>query len=252
MTTKKGLLYFSCALLALAMPTLLLLQIVSNKNTQDIDTLKFSNTQTWDVTPYASTQEINPDLLLQFNLDPPAKNSSTSTSIELKILHEYAKLRTNEKLNEITNELEFETTQFGKTTLGKLFARKPLTESVFRYALEATDPITMEAKKKYDRVRPSYLDNTLTTAIPVPTHPAYPSAHATNAHLTKHILEELDPEAASDYKEVAERISINREIAGVHYPSDSRAGENLAKQFYSQLLSDPYFVELLEAARAEW
>ena len=101
-------------------------------------------------------------------------------------------------------------------------------------------------------MRPSYLDPTLSTALPVPEHPAYPSGHATQAALIALVLSELDPENSAAYFTSADRIAQNREIAGLHYPSDSQAGKLIAQQLFPVLLRDEAFAQLLEEAKAEW
>ena len=82
---------------------------------------------------------------------------------------------------------------------------------------------TFVMKQKFNRVRPSILDKDLGHTIQIPTHPAYPSGHATGAYVIAYLLQELDPESAQTYLKAAKQITENREIAGLHYPSDSEA-----------------------------
>ena len=49
----------------------------------------------------------------------------------------------------------------------------------------------------------------------------------------------------------AERIAENREIAGVHYPSDSAAGKIIARQWADIELLDPDRKALIQAVREE-
>jgi hypothetical protein len=52
---------------------------------------------------------------------------------------------------------------------------------------------------------------------------------------------------------LAQRISENREIAGVHFRSDTEAGQQLAKDAFHGFLKEmPEVQDLLSAARAEW
>lgn len=217
-----------------------------------LDDITFSNTQTWNVEPYPYPEVASPIAFSQIKLDPPPQNSSKTTEAELILLHSYKTHRTKAKLAEIESELNFETTEFGTSTLGDIFQSKPLTKASFEYMIQMTDPAVMEAKKFFDRVRPSYLDTDLKTAIPVPAHPAYPSAHAVNAHLIKFMLSELNPDLSEQYEDEAERIATNREIAGVHYSSDSEAGQEMAEQLYAILSKDNRFLELLTQAKNEW
>jgi hypothetical protein len=53
-------------------------------------------------------------------------------------------------------------------------------------------------------------------------------------------------------RRLADRIARNREIAGFHYPSDSRAGADLALAIFDTLKDLPKFAAAMTAARAEW
>jgi len=112
--------------------------------------------------------------------------------------------------------------------------------------------VMMRQKRKYDRVRPTFLDKNLTTVIPVPEHPAYPSGHATETHVYAHIFSELNPEKKELYFNTAKRIAENRELAGVHYPSDTKAGKILGEQFFEAFMKKDKFRALMKSARVEF
>jgi acid phosphatase (class A) len=113
-------------------------------------------------------------------------------------------------------------------------------------------PIILYYKKYFDRVRPSALDTTLTTLIPVPNHPAYPSGHAAESHLFALVFSDIDPDQSAHYVESAQTIAHEREIAGVHYPSDSVAGVALAEQFFLAIKNTPWYIHQRDKAKAEW
>jgi hypothetical protein len=52
--------------------------------------------------------------------------------------------------------------------------------------------------------------------------------------------------------ELADDIAKNRERAGVHYPSDSAAGKQLADVFVEEATKFPAFQNRLAQARQEW
>ena len=91
----------------------------------------------------------------------------------------------------------------------------------------------MLLKYHYDRVRPNYLDTTLEPSISVPGHPAYPSGHATQAAAIALVLGCVDPDNKAEY--ILNRVGYNRELGGVHYPSDSVAGEKLAEAMVEEV-----------------
>jgi acid phosphatase (class A) len=107
-------------------------------------------------------------------------------------------------------------------------------------------------KQRYNRVRPSFLRPEIGHLFPIPGHPAYPSGHATQAFAIAYLLQELDPDHAGTYRADALRIGRNREIAGLHYPSDTDAGQQVARQVVDALLGEPRFLSLLKSAKAEW
>ena len=67
-----------------------------------------------------------------------------------------------------------------------------------------------------------------------PGHPSFPSGHSTMAHTLSKLLDKLS--AATELTDkVARALAFNREVAGVHYRSDSVAGECLAEAIVTQM-----------------
>ena len=144
-------------------------------------------------------------------------------------------------------------------------------------------------KNRVGRIRPSVLRPELDPPIPVPAHASFPSGHATQAYLVYLLLEHvlyrvveadggvsrstfydkyenvlaIDPEAHG-IRKIAENIGKNREYAGVHYESDTLAGQKLAEDLFhlivlnSEQTQDGWeyfsdmFKELFDEAVAEW
>jgi membrane-associated phospholipid phosphatase len=125
--------------------------------------------------------------------------------------------------------------------------------------------MAMHYKHVHWRQRPSQLAPALMPPVEVPGHPSYPSGHATQAHLMAECAILVLPAAmlplfADNLRALARRIARNREIAGLHYASDSAAGAALAGNIHA-FLQDPVaagvpfqasFLALLNAATAEW
>ena len=181
-------------------------------------------------------------------------NSSLRTEVELKLLHEYVLLRTPARIAQIKAEINADGIQIGPETITAYMEnpRYLLTGKAIDQVLSEINPIVMRVKTRYDRVRAHKLDPTLTTVIDVPTHPAYPSGHATQAYAVAFLLTILAPEHRTQFESDALRVAVNREIAGVHYPSDSAAGRLLARQIIDLMLQNPEFATLVESAKAEW
>jgi PAP2 superfamily len=70
-----------------------------------------------------------------------------------------------------------------------------------------------------------------------PGHPAFPSGHATVAYVFAYLIAALDTaQDHSGLEEVARQVAQRREIAGVHFPSDSAGGKHLARQMVDKML----------------
>ena len=121
--------------------------------------------------------------------------------------------------------------------------------------------VSMYYKGFYKRPRPSELCPALFPPIVVPGHASFPSGHATQARLMARCMgDALNglPQRnvmVDDLKTLARRIRRNREIAGLHYKSDSVAGRALADGILPLLRALPangWYMNAIAAARAEW
>ena len=221
------------------------------------DALRFSNTQEWDPDFYEAATSPAPTLggsAFDAAVPAPPANISEETEIEIAGLYKLTPERSEVKKAEIELERSFLDADFHGLTYNELFTDEARPETAL--LLQKIEPlfkvVVMREKLEHDRVRPSHLDPELSTTIPVPLHPAYPSGHASRAYLIAFILGELQPDRADLYLVDAARIARNREVAGVHYPSDAVAGKMLAEQFFAALKADAELGPLLENAKTEW
>jgi membrane-associated phospholipid phosphatase len=113
--------------------------------------------------------------------------------------------------------------------------------------LEVTEIIGLTYKHRFNRPRPNLIEVRLRPALPVPSHAAYPSNHSFQSFSVANIIQRIVPEhpgvAALFHR--ARRVAENREWAGLHYPSDTEAGQALAARV------TPYLVEALDSAMRE-
>jgi membrane-associated phospholipid phosphatase len=111
----------------------------------------------------------------------------------------------------------------------------PYTTKVLGIASLVGTFVAMYYKALYRRPRPSQLCPALLPPIEVPGHASFPSGHSTQAHLMalcmNDVLNGLPQQATivDDLWTLADRIARNREIAGLHYASDTLAGVCLAQ-----------------------
>lgn len=221
------------------------------------NSLTFTNTQTWDAELehlQYQTPTIIGDAYKEISITDAPVNTSSITKKDLEVLHDDIQLRDEETLARINAERKLVNAYFGEKTYGEIISTTtmPYTSYFIQESLHELSFLIIKFKSSYNRVRPSYLDPTLTTTIDVPQHPSYPSGHATESYFVALMLSELDPDNAETYREAAYRIAKGREIAGVHYPTDSEAGRSLATQYFDILKETPWYKTHLDFAKREW
>jgi membrane-associated phospholipid phosphatase len=130
-------------------------------------------------------------------------------------------------------------------------------------------------KRHFHRARPSQFSPALLPPIDVPGHASFPSGHATQSMLIALCLEQVMPAAVSTpfsvnapdnppppnpgispLQQMAARIARNREVLGLHYPSDSKAGRLLAIETFNILMQCPTINDpangVIARAKKEW
>jgi acid phosphatase (class A) len=222
-----------------------------------VDGLTFTNTMKWDpslLAEVSKTAHFIPNFKDQITLPPPPSNSSIETKHEIDTLLTYQKNRTGAQVSTIKDQMLPETIIFGGNTMASYFYPRiyPKTAPLLTDAFADLSIVMFTEKAYFNRVRPSALDPRVQPAIEVPGHPAYPSAHSTQLHFMALFFGELRPSEATSLWTEADAIAKNREIAGVHYPSDSAAGVLLAKQVFTLMMANPEFKKRFDDARSEW
>jgi hypothetical protein len=126
------------------------------------------------------------------------------------------------------------------------------TYSLFFTILALCEYVGLIYKDRFSRTRPNQFDPRLRPLLPNPSHSSYPSNHAFQCFSIAYAFSSLLPEhpGSAELFNAAQRVAGNREWAGLHYPSDTEAGKELARRFL------PYLAEacadMLGAAREEW
>jgi hypothetical protein len=136
----------------------------------------------------------------------------------------------------------------------------PATVYLCTVALRIASFQAMHYKYGFDRARPSRLSPKLMPPIAPPGHASFPSGHATQARLIALCLEKVMPGALipanpqdGPLRRMADRIARNREVLGLHYPSDSVAGKALADKTFALMLPLPKVANpLIAVAQTEW
>jgi membrane-associated phospholipid phosphatase len=93
-----------------------------------------------------------------------------------------------------------------------------------------------DSKYAYNRRRPSEADRKLASAVPLPQSPSYPCEYSVAAAAGSAVLAHLFPTEAKRFAEAAEEAARSRVMAGVAYPSDTRAGLDLGKAVAARVI----------------
>lgn len=238
-----------------AIYSILILTAISCSNLSNTSERRFSNTMTWDkdywnMTTHPLTVISDKDV---FVLPPPPGNTSEETKKELQHLLALQAARTPETEAEIKTQVNFKEITFD------CFQIKNLMDTKYQYLPKIFEMVTLDLvgtitrqKRIYDRVRAIYLEKGLTTVVPNPGHPAYPSGHSTEMHFYAHVFSEMNPTHKDIYFKNAKRVAENRELAGVHYPSDTKAGVLLSEQFFKAVMKNEKFNKLVKNAAVEF
>lgn len=171
----------------------------------------------------------NPCLIEGF--EPKLQPPPPSNFLDVQRLHVMTSLRSEFALREINEEADDPTPKFWEVA-GISPADNPNLQKTIAIIQPLTASIVLDLKAKYARTRANDVDPSLKTAIPVPWHKAYPSGHATQSFITALAFTNVFPEKSDAFMRLAAKVAINREIAGLHYTSDSDVGAILAEQIW--------------------
>ncbi len=106
-------------------------------------------------------------------------------------------------------------------------------------------------KSLYQRPRPFVTYPQITPCVKVHNSFSYPSGHAATGYLSARAFAIIFPEYASPLLERGWEVGQGRALGGVHYPSDVKAGLELAEKVWTLLKIHPQFLADLEELRAK-
>jgi membrane-associated phospholipid phosphatase len=86
-----------------------------------------------------------------------------------------------------------------------------------------------DAKYTFWYLRPNMADPAIVPLIPQPNHPAYVSNAAIIASAVAELVGYMFPQEAAQWRYLGEEAGLSRIYAGIHYPSDERAGNQMGK-----------------------
>ena len=202
-----------------------------------------------DLPPYYLSR----DELRALPLSPPPLNSSPATRAELDALVRLEASRSAAETESIQRHLDYvPICMHFVNGDGRNFAAMPRTRALLEHIQLDIRWAVFQAKNRFCRPRPDRLDSRIHPCIPVPPHPAYPSSHAALGCLLGRVVSVLAREGNDSLVALGFLMGREREVAGVHYPSDSVAGRALAEAVFLRFESSATYVSELQAAKTEW
>ena len=165
---------------------------------------------------------------ISISLQPFPENTSKKTLEEVKYLSEIEEdvdyVRENDKVKEsfgkLHEELELE---YNEDEAGKY--------------LKESSKYIMELKYKFQRPRPHQIADFYGidlngVDLDSMKTPSYPSGHATQGYLLGMIYSERYPQYNEEFIRLAEDIAESRIVGKAHFPSDKKAGIELAEKLF--------------------
>ncbi len=205
-----------------------------------------------------------------FKIKPFPANSSNQTKAEIAFLLELQAKRSPELMaktdemaniyydpftNNPTNE-DFQRNVSSLFHIGKDLGnwytpdKLPETTRVLQNVIQDATYYFFNLKADFARPRPYHLSKEIKNPE-APGHSAYPSGHSSASYVNAYLLAEMFPELKDKFLSNAYDMAFSREIRGVHYPSDSRAGKTFALQFVQQILKEKSFQSDFEKMKSE-
>ena len=180
--------------------------------------------------------------------EPPTDEADIHSEIERLV--QYASVLRPARMPEIVAHSQGSTLYFANA--GGIYPNtRPAMWTLILLAYTVGQMVAMHFKYRFQRARPVQLYPALLPPISTPQHPSYPSSHAIQSHLAAGLLSLVDPGLHGPLVALAGRIAHGREVAGLHYPSDTEAGTQLAQDLLAIVKEVELVKSLLERASAE-
>ena len=102
--------------------------------------------------------------------------------------------------------------------------------------LDATAPVFFSLKNRWDRPRPTAVDERVKPCTPTPASGSYPSGSAALGVVASRLLADLVPSRRAAILARGKEIAALRVTAGVHFPTDVEAGSKLGDAIADRIL----------------
>jgi acid phosphatase (class A) len=199
--------------------------------------------------PYSDAKEINLLLLLP----PPPANDSAQMKAELGEILTIQVTRTKEMEARAFADATENVWRFADVVDSPKFnaATLPKVAAFFDRVVETEAAVVDPAKDVWKRPRPHLYSDLVHPVVPLSKSGSYPSGHSTVGTLMGIELANMLPEKRAAIMARAWEYAHNREVGGIHYPSDIEMGRVTGTVIAQTISTHPDFAQEFEAAKAE-
>ena len=164
----------------------------------------------------------------RFKNMPPPENESIETEEEIDYLDS---IPVEKNFIESADDID----QYFKKFLESKELEFP--EEELKGVMKGVKSIILQLKYHYNRPRPYQVAKAKNLQLDSEhlksaSTPSYPSGHATQGTFLGRYLADLYPEYGKELRQIGEDITFSRNMAKVHYPSDSELGKMLGNDLY--------------------
>lgn len=187
-------------------------------------------------------------------LPAPPQDDSIVGRAELETLLQIQADRTTNQVQRAKRVASQTVTSFARPVLGEWFHSRdfPRTMAIFEQIdRERRMIVDDQVKRHWNRTRPYLRSSAVHPVVGRPNNTSYPSGHASTAGLWGTIFAAAFPEKAAEFQQQIREAMWCRVLAGVHYPSDTIAGDMLGEAIGRKMLESPKMQEALKTIRAE-
>ena len=177
-----------------------------------------------------------------FKNSPPPENESQTTEDEIEHLDN---IPVDEKFIEVGDDIHKPFKDF----LNQKGLEYPLEQ--IKGVMIGIRSIILKLKYHYNRPRPGQVAdakgmNFNAESLKSASTPSYPSGHATQGRFIARYLSRLYPEYEKEFMTVGDDIAYSRNMAKVHYPSDTEFGKELGDVLHDYVYNPQMETELAE------
>jgi acid phosphatase (class A) len=198
--------------------------------------------------PYLGQTHVDLVMLLA----PPPAMDSQAQAKEMNMLMTLQDNRTPAQAAKAKADQQRTVFQFGNI-LGPDFTAEKLPKAAefFDKARKTADDILDPAKAFWNRPRPYTANPDIHPCVDKPNNASYPSGHSTFGTVMAVLLANMLPEKKTELFIRADEYGFERNIGGVHYPTDVAAGRIAGTVIAAFMFADPQFKTDFEQAKAE-